>query len=1234
MLLVKREAAMTNAFDRSLALVCRNLFDEPSALSSVGRFELVRTLGSGGMGVVYEAHDPERGERVALKMLNGRGPKELYRLKREFRSLVALDHPNLVALHELNVSGPDAFFTMDLIAGKDLLSYVEHACAGRDGMDHERLRHVLGQLCEGVTALHAAGKLHRDLKPSNVLVTELERVVLLDFGLVRDAREESTEVEGTPAYMAPEHYGGRSSEASDWYSFGCILMNVLRVWAKRTRSAPDGTLADLNQLAQRLRTSDPRQRPHAAEIVAIVRGRQASERPQSRSPTTVPFVGRSAELTALQKAFVRSRRRAALVVLRGEAGIGKTTLLQRFVASLPDEARAIVLRGRCYEREFVPYKALDGVIDELSRTLSADSHSALVQLAEDERRALVQLFPVFGRVPLFASVDNDPEELHPVSVRGRGFSALKRLLRVLAATRPLVLCIDDLQWSDTDSGALLSALLCDDDGPPVLVVGSDRTPPGSLNPAMQELARASQNALRSADLEQLDLRNLAHDEAFSLASELLSAHAGRDDALAARLAEESLGNPLFLTELSHWACASVSERSLRARSSGASIDSIVAERVAALSEDAHNLLSLIALAGRPLSSTVLERTLELGNGQHGVLRELRRARLIHALRRADEELLEIEHDRIGEAVLRRVPPAARRDLHARLASALDAEEDLQSEGSLAQYIAAGMSEEAAERARRAGELALSALAFSRAAWLFERALELGRWPDAVRAHLYSELAISHEHAGQGLRAAAAYRNAASLCTTVAESVQLETQAAEHLMHNGHFAEGLPLLQRCYERLELRWPQGRMELLLRTLYLLALVQLRVPGKQLGNESRQRHVARARLFSLAGTCLEGFDALRSLYNALLMVREAESSPEPTLRVRALALRGFLRCAALLRGGAARGLAELNAAWRVAGSFGDLSVRIDVQRQLAAAHQLNGDPRAALATAALCEADLKIYPLPPRDLYRVMGVVGYALWDLGELAAARERWLDFSHAARHQGDAATSFWVHVNPARFALLIAAGDRSAAHAMLERQRELCALHPAFKFLHWNRAICAVEAALYWETGPAMLRSVELECARLSSAGYPSFRAVALLLRTRATLAVAASEPDGKRRAELLRCARRATRRLRLLHRDKAARVAVAWLEASQAMLLPKPEEALIRLESAIALFDAQGSKLMSACARYCQGVLLGNQAGEQIQNAASKVMQQEGVIDHERWVRRALPGLRAVETRANATRR
>ena len=136
------------------------------------------------MGVVYEVHDNVRDEVVALKTLLRTGAADLYRLKREFRSLADVTHPNLVCLYELFVEDDRCFFTMELVKG---VSFVDYA-RGPDapGRSDDRLIRALRQLIDGVSALHRRGKLHRDIKPSNVLVTPEGRVVILDFGLIAE----------------------------------------------------------------------------------------------------------------------------------------------------------------------------------------------------------------------------------------------------------------------------------------------------------------------------------------------------------------------------------------------------------------------------------------------------------------------------------------------------------------------------------------------------------------------------------------------------------------------------------------------------------------------------------------------------------------------------------------------------------------------------------------------------------------------------------------------------------------------------------------------------------------------------------------------------------------------------------------------------------------------------------------------------------------------------------------
>ncbi|HMV67349.1 MAG TPA: serine/threonine-protein kinase, partial [Myxococcota bacterium] len=176
---------------------------DDGAPSPPPRFLVRRRLGAGGFGVVYEALDRERDATVALKALRRRDWRSISGFKNEFRSLVETLHPNLVQLYELHAEDDAWFFTMELVDGVDLLSYVR---PGGGPCDEPRLRAALGQLAAGLSFLHRAGKLHRDLKPSNVMVTDAGRVVIVDFGLVHDIEDLEPDglVCGTPAYMAPE----------------------------------------------------------------------------------------------------------------------------------------------------------------------------------------------------------------------------------------------------------------------------------------------------------------------------------------------------------------------------------------------------------------------------------------------------------------------------------------------------------------------------------------------------------------------------------------------------------------------------------------------------------------------------------------------------------------------------------------------------------------------------------------------------------------------------------------------------------------------------------------------------------------------------------------------------------------------------------------------------------------------------------------------------------------------
>ena len=232
----------------------------------IGRFTMLRELGAGGMGVVYEAHDPDLGRKVALKLMIGDGPEARARLRREAQAMARVTHPNVATVHEVGEVDALIYVAMELIEGATLGEWL---ATPRDWP--ERLRMLLAA-GEGLAAAHAAGLIHRDFKPSNVMVGADERPRVLDFGLVRsaadavvsEARDDlSSEaavsfhpgeltspltrvgaVMGTPAYMSPEQLTGAEVDArSDQFSF-CVCVYEALLGA---RPFPAETLTELRE---------------------------------------------------------------------------------------------------------------------------------------------------------------------------------------------------------------------------------------------------------------------------------------------------------------------------------------------------------------------------------------------------------------------------------------------------------------------------------------------------------------------------------------------------------------------------------------------------------------------------------------------------------------------------------------------------------------------------------------------------------------------------------------------------------------------------------------------------------------------------------------------------------------------------------------------------------------------------------------------------------------------------
>jgi tetratricopeptide (TPR) repeat protein len=1029
--------------------------------------------------------------------------------------------------------------------------------------------------------------------------------------------------------MSPEQSAATAlTPASDWYSVGTILYEALTgtlpfvgsveqvLRDKRSfeplppRARVAGLPPDLDRLATELLRLAPELRPSGAEILACLGARAPLELTSRAADPSAPivgaagaFVGRARHLEQLGHALEASAGgRTLLMIVSGPSGMGKTMLVRKFLDGVEKSGRALVLAGRCYERESVPFKALDPIVDALCHRLMLMDAETLARVLPEDAAAVARIFPVLYRVEAIAGAPDRKAAQDPVELLRRAVRALREILSSLAKLRPVVLFIDDLQWGDTDSAALLAALLEPPSPPPLLLLTSHRSEDDDAH-IVQKL-RALEVEVRS-----LALSALSEDESHALALELLEEPAGGGTAEenARSIAMESGGNPFFISELARYARSNPRPKRKGMSFGAITLDEVLDGRFDRLAPVARRLLEVLAVAGRPIKQAVANRAAGLAPEDREPIDALRHQHLVRTRGSRADDLVETFHDRIRERAHSLLDREELAETHRALALALEALDPDDAEGLAMHCEGAGRIAEAAVFAVEAAEQAFSTLAFDRAAELFRSALRLDPHGPDVH-HRYARLGDSLANAGRGADAADAYLEGAKGSDA---AVELERLAAEQLLRSGHVDEGLAVLDQVTRAVGLTVPKSPERALASLLFRRARIALR------GTSFVERKMSDVdpALLARIDVCWSGalglgmIDVIRSLDFHAAHFLSALDAGEPYRVSRAFAGEAITMATA--------GGRSWERARRLIAKAEEIATRIDHPHALGFSALTAGmidnlAGRWATARRHYQRAERWFVERCAGATWEIATTQHMSLWALAYLGGmrelAREVPLRLREAIR-RGDLYAATHLATGLPNLAWVVR-DDVDGARAVLAEGMGRWSRR-GFHLQHYNDLLAQVHLDLYQGRGEKAVRLLASRWGELERS---------MLLRVQ-QIRIEATHAHARARLLVgdVAFVERAARRIE--------RERMAWASPLAALLLAGRDDLLGKTESAISLYaraarelDDADMRLYASAARKRQGELTGGSEGQALVDGSVKQMMGEGIRDPARFAAMLVP--------------
>jgi len=737
-----------------------------------GRYSLLKKLGEGGKGIVFKARDTALNRVVAIKVLKGAAlTGEAYsRFMSEAQATAKLNHPNIVSIHDIGREGDKQFFVIEFIDGMSLHGLMEASPGGQ--CDVPMVLRIGMDVCAALRYAHSQGVLHRDIKPENIMITKEGTTKLMDFGLAKMLGQPSYTQEGvivgTVAYVAPEIALGRGADArSDLYSLGAVLYEMATgrqpflgddpvkvifghihdhpVSPTKLNPKVPQTLADC---IMRLLEKDPASRHQSAsDLLEVLRGIEVSLKEavvpphepsavvSSPGPTLatgeVQLIDRVDELTLLRAAVDGAvRGEGGIVFLYGEAGIGKTRLAREIEAYAHMRGMQ-TLYGRCPSLfrmgSAPPYALWSEVIRNYLETSTPQQLYGVIGFYPSEVCKLVpQIKQKLGAIPELSPINPEQE-------RDRLFEAVSQLITNISRQAPLLVVLDDLQWTDQSSLLLLHYVARGIKKESLLLLGgyrdADIDEGHPLFPILTELNRERLP-------QPIHLKRMSIDEIVEMIEQLLGQEIPRD--FCELVYEKTRGNPFFTEEV----VKALKEEEVIYREGGEwrinelsrikfppTVKSVIKNRIDRLDEESQNILTMASFIGKDFTFEALHKVTNIEEDKLlEIMEKMLKTGLIKEELIRGEEAYSFADIIVRDVVHEEVSLLRHKRLHGTIGAAL---EELYSDkvdehlGELAyHFLEGGDKDRALEYFLKAAERAENVYAHGEATFYFMSALEL------------------------------------------------------------------------------------------------------------------------------------------------------------------------------------------------------------------------------------------------------------------------------------------------------------------------------------------------------------------------------------------------------------------------------------------------------------------------------------------------------------------------------